>query len=864
MNILFYIEPLIETGRPYWKEGWATYFSANIIKTLNTSSLAQKVRFSIAVNEPVNQMLNFEEDIKRVIFTQSELLQPFDWSYLNASLSWYKEDFTPYQLEYYIKLMQDKFEDFIPDIIITFSPAPFFRKTFTEALVLHMEYSIFSRAPYPQSWYLDPVGMLSKSYINKFKANIENTSLTNEEIELLKAFKERCQQLIRTKSPFKDIIATEKTKYDYLLLLPLQFSGYYGFDGNTSLQSQYEYLTYVIENIPSNIGLIVTTHPDYPLLDNATIQYLKRKYSNFIFHEEFENYHAASQYLIEGVDAVITVSSSVGLQTLLWDKKLITIGECFKFISDADGIRQIKELLDKDNANKDNVLFWLLSNYAIPEMYFRDPEWFSNFLQVSLNKYRESGVNENFYNKIDENDRLFQNLSFSLDENIPKPLISKSVSVQLRQREKEIEGIRLKLEECSQEVLGRDRQLSELNQLLSERDRLIAERDEHVTQSNKWLAEWKQELKQKSGELVELEGRYRDKCHEVISRDQEIIWLEEEVHQRDERIRQINDKYVGLEQRFKDKSQEMLAKDQELLSLAEERSRERERLGSEISQRDELVKQVSDKLAGVEKEYGAKCHEIQAKEQELSKLAEELSSERERRDEEIRQRDEQIRQYEDKCQELQAKDEDLSKLSAAADAERQRLQEEIVRIDVQYRLKSEELDASERLSAEAKENYLAVTEELRQKSDELSRKNTDLAELDTRFQSAVRDVAAKDEQLRRTTNELAESERQCAEAKGNYQIVVEELSRASTQAAELQRRLAEADDRLRQANYELDGVREALEARSRKVMAKEQELRALATELREKDELVQKMLESKSWKITAPLRAAYGIVKKRK
>ena len=37
MKILFYVEPLIEQDKPYWKDGWVGVFCRDIINTLNQS-----------------------------------------------------------------------------------------------------------------------------------------------------------------------------------------------------------------------------------------------------------------------------------------------------------------------------------------------------------------------------------------------------------------------------------------------------------------------------------------------------------------------------------------------------------------------------------------------------------------------------------------------------------------------------------------------------------------------------------------------------------------------------------------------------------------------------------------------------------
>lgn len=446
MNILCYVEPLIEMGRPYWKAGWATSFSSMIIESLKRSSAGEEHKFCVAVNEPVSEELVFGDEILRVVFTQSELLQPFNWSSLDASLSWYQKDYTEEQLHYYIGMMQRKFSEFLPDVIITFSPAPFFTKAFPSALLLHMELSIFSRPPYPSTWYFDPVGMLASSFIRSFEQEISGYSLNPEERRMVFDFKSECKSLIREKSPFKNILQEEKQKFRYLVLLPLQFSGFYGFDGNSRFKSQYEYITFVLEKTPQSIGVIVTTHPDYSDLDYDVVKFLRKKYPHFIFHEEFEDYYASSQFILADVDGVITVSSSMGLQAMLHDKKIITLGKCFTpGTSDTDDLSSIGKILGEEKRDRDSLLFWMLTRYSISESFIRDPEWIDAFVRRSLRRFRETGVDSNFYDAQDASSQIFSQLTEKLDIDVPKARLVLPPHVELRRKNARIEELEIQL-----------------------------------------------------------------------------------------------------------------------------------------------------------------------------------------------------------------------------------------------------------------------------------------------------------------------------------------------------------------------------------------------------------------------------------
>jgi hypothetical protein len=420
MNLLFYVEPLIEMGRPYWKQPWANDFCLLIINSLRKSSRGDSWKFAIAFNEPLSWKFNGDEGIHQVVFTQEELLHPFSENAYEIAKRWYEKKYSAGEMEYYKKLIQRKAGDFIPDIIIAFAPAPFLTEAFPKALLLYQEYSIFSRPPLPRSWYLDPLGMFSQSSLAKFQEQIRTQPLSGEQQKRVQSFKTRLKELILEKSPFRALISDFRKNRKYLVLLPLQFSGYYSFDSMVKYKNQYDFLEDVLRATPETIGVVVVSHPEYPVVTDETQEYLHRKYPHFIYHPAFGDYYAASQYLMAEVDGVITVSSSVAWHTLFWDKKLIDLsGGNFKIIADADRLDRVLEVLQQESQPKDGILDWIIRHYAIQEDYLRDGEWLHGYLTRSIENYRKDGITFNHFEPIAEPGALYQKLMGSLDDKIP-------------------------------------------------------------------------------------------------------------------------------------------------------------------------------------------------------------------------------------------------------------------------------------------------------------------------------------------------------------------------------------------------------------------------------------------------------------
>ena len=399
MNVLFYVEPLIERSKPYWKEGWATYWCRKIGHELPNSWNRY-----IALSDALAQKFGEDEFFHVVIFKQSELLQPFSGGFLEASSAWYNNSYTTEQIDYYVNLMNTKLAHDGFDIIITFTPVPFLQRLYPNARILHMEYSIFSRQPFPETWYLDPAGLHQYSFLSKYKEDLLSFELSKSDRENIKRLQRTCISAFSEKNIFNNDIRQLRKKYRFLVLLPVQFSQYYLFDCLTKWKSQFDYVTGVLEQTPHDIGIIFTMHPEYPLFDDDTVSYIESIYPNAIFLKNSRFVYSASQWLMPYVDGVITISSSLGWQTLLFGKKLFALGNGnMNYIADAYNLDHMYEVFERENSDKDAILWFFITKYAIPSEYFFDGKWMKDFLTKAVSRK----VDGNFYDYIDTPQKIF-------------------------------------------------------------------------------------------------------------------------------------------------------------------------------------------------------------------------------------------------------------------------------------------------------------------------------------------------------------------------------------------------------------------------------------------------------------------------
>ena len=118
-----------------------------------------------------------------------------------------------------------------------------------------------------------------------------------------------------------------------------------------------------------------------------------------------------SLLLLDVVDGVIGVSSTVAQQALFFDKPIFTEAE-----SQLTPLAQKAKLEDLHDffveypmKSRDAVFYHLLTRYYIPEgPYFHNGVWLTNRLRRMLEKFRNDDLGFDFFDLVDDEDKLFK------------------------------------------------------------------------------------------------------------------------------------------------------------------------------------------------------------------------------------------------------------------------------------------------------------------------------------------------------------------------------------------------------------------------------------------------------------------------
>ena len=315
-------------------------------------------------------------------------------------------------------LILEKTGDFQPDLVVSYGlNLSFLQKIFENKIVFVTEWGIFSRKPFPQSIYFDPIVSVKNSFLNTFSDNIKNFPITEKDNRDVELFKNKIKNLFLEKLDISDLIKPYKEKFRKLILCPL--TGFSYIKGVYPFVDDQAVIRYIMKHIAPDIGVVFTAHPGHKSFSLPEICYYREKYPNFIFLESLIKVPMPSVALFPYVDAMINLISLTGVLSMIWDLPIIPLyGHYNDWLKDCDSLDEIETILSNPVENKNKKIFWYFTHFAIFENRFSYGQFYKQYFEKKLKSFNERGITFDFYEQNEDFAEVSEYIIKTLQENI--------------------------------------------------------------------------------------------------------------------------------------------------------------------------------------------------------------------------------------------------------------------------------------------------------------------------------------------------------------------------------------------------------------------------------------------------------------
>jgi len=278
------------------------------------------------------------------------------------------------------KFFRDAVND-IPDLIVLWeNTSTHLQIAFPEAKILHLMPGFLGRLPYPELVYFDTRGLFKNSRLYQEVDSILAGNADARSFSLASEIKRLCVPFFEGMDKIADSVDNLVAGRNLvnLSLMPLQFSRHYNFRSDTPYQSQSEFLLDILAKTPSDRGVLVTQYVAGGITDaflnEPFLSSVCSRYGNLLYDSTFDGLDNISQFILPFTDSVITCSSSLGLQGLLYDKKVQVVQDTF--------LSKVVERAQQNDGNRKKVLAHLLGQSCVQWKRLLEPKFLTGFLDA--------------------------------------------------------------------------------------------------------------------------------------------------------------------------------------------------------------------------------------------------------------------------------------------------------------------------------------------------------------------------------------------------------------------------------------------------------------------------------------------------
>lgn len=374
LKFLFYLAPY--TREPIWKG--RLYWWAPFVRLCEDLSFDYYFLTNECLSDSVNA-LNFDK--RKFVFTSGT-----EYSFLSGDWAYRLHNGLPLgnrgDLEESVRSALPS--GFDPDVIFCADIDRFFETLFPSAVCIYNEVGLYSRRPAPATLFFDPLGYFSNSLMAQIAMADAVADQLTEACQLAPILREAIVQRLSLEIAKS---AEERPRQphghdNHVRLFPIQKLSHWYIRSETTLRTIEDTIGAAMEGIPSGGTLWVSGMPGR--LSPAQEQDLQRFGSDrLVFASNTDKSAPSTQARIPQCDDVWTINSTVGLQGVLFGKRLITpTGSMLRGLASEtwDGSACTETGLPQSQI--DRRLAWLLSRYHLPFRTWKRPEIAQRYIQL--------------------------------------------------------------------------------------------------------------------------------------------------------------------------------------------------------------------------------------------------------------------------------------------------------------------------------------------------------------------------------------------------------------------------------------------------------------------------------------------------
>lgn len=280
-------------------------------------------------------------------------------------------------------------------VIVPFSETTFIKELFPRAKTLFFETGVVCHLPFKQFHTFDPYGTFaSGAYFSQLSEND-----IDEHIEEYAPVLEALQNNIRVFSRrFIDEIGGRRALrrgFKKVVMVPLQISDNPSFSESVPFKSQFNFLEHVLQNVPEEIGVLVTEHPAYPQITAEQHSYLKARYTNYIYFPKLQKLWSPSSIALPVVDAVIGVSSTVLFHAHAMGTRTFSIGRSsFSALNTQSNLSDFISDLQKSSEFEPprKRILNMLARYSVPIELYQSPRLFDYLKELVRTRTKKTAI----------------------------------------------------------------------------------------------------------------------------------------------------------------------------------------------------------------------------------------------------------------------------------------------------------------------------------------------------------------------------------------------------------------------------------------------------------------------------------------